>query len=95
MLAASFPLCQRFFFLTSMCILLFSASEFVDVIVLINQVSLGRTGFANRQITKTYVPSNESNISNLLFLEECICFLRCFRVEASIICQHVFLGRHF
>lgn len=80
------------FFLTSMCILIFLASKFIDVMVLINQISLGKTGVANRQITKAYVPSNESNISNLLFPQECMCFLHCFGVEPSIICQHVFLG---
>lgn len=91
MLVTSFPLHQSGFFFTSMCILIFLASEFIDVMVLINQISLGKTGVANRQITKAYVPSNESNISNLLFPQECICFLHCFRVEPSIICQHVFL----
>lgn len=78
--------------LTSMCILIFPASEYIDVTVLINQVSLGRIGVANRQITKAYVPFNESNISNLLFPQECICFLYCFRAEPSIICRHVFIG---
>ena len=35
-----------------MYILIFPASEFIDVIVPINHVSLSRTGDANRQITK-------------------------------------------
>lgn len=57
-LITSFPLHQSFFFFfkkTSMHILIlffFFALEFIDTIVLINQVSLGRTGVANRQITK-------------------------------------------
>jgi hypothetical protein len=96
----SFPLHQKFlitYFLLNMVthILIFPAFEFTDLIVLINHVSIHNRGIHNRQITKAYMPSNETNISNLLFLQEFICFLHFFRVRPSIICQHVFLGLHF